>query len=161
MVAEFAERLRAQVRQFVMLPVAPDVLDGVQLGGVAGEILQDDPAALRGDVVAHDPAAVGGQTVPDDEQLSAEMALEVREEFNDLRSLDRAGEEPEVETPPRDPSDRRQQVPIEVVLEDRRLAPRRPCPAAMRSFRQSALVDEDDRLALGCSLNGMVRPRLG
>ncbi len=107
MVAEFAERLRAQVRQFVVLPVAPHVLDWVQLGGIAREILKHDPAALRGDVVADDTAAVGGQTVPDDEQLPAEMALKVREKLDDLRSLDRSRKQPEVETPPRDAGDRR------------------------------------------------------
>ena len=132
----------------MVLPVAPHVLDRVQLGRVAREILQDNPAALGGDVVAHDPAAVGGQTVPDDEQLAAEMALQVGEKLDNLRSLDRAGEQPEVETPPGDPCDRREQVPVEVVLEDRRLSARRPGPAAVRPLSQSAFVDEDDRLPL-------------
>jgi len=152
MVAELAERLRAQVRQFVVLPVAPHVLDRIELGGVARKILQHDPAVLRGDVVAHDPAPVGRQAVPDDEQLPAEMALEVGEELDDLRPLDWSGEEPKVEIPPRDPGDRREQVPVEVVLQDRRLSTWGPGPAAMRPLGQSALVDEDDRLPLGGSV---------
>ena len=148
MLAELAERLRAQVRQFVMLPVPPHVLGRVELGSVAGKILEHDPAALRGDVLPHDPAAVRGQTVPDHEQPSAKMALQVGEKLDDLRSLDRSWEESEVETPPRDPGDRREQVPVEVILQDGRLPARRPRPAAMRPLGQSALVDEDDRLPL-------------
>ena len=89
------------------------------------------------------------------------MTLQVDEEFDDLRPFDRFGEEPEVETPPRDIRDRGEQVPVEVVLEHRRLPARRPRPRAVWPFGQSALVDEDDRLSLGCGLNGMVRPRLG
>jgi hypothetical protein len=108
-------------------------------------VLDHDPAALRGDVVAHDPAAVSGQAVPDDKQLAADVALEVREELDDLGPFDRAGEEPEVEIPPRDPGDRGEQVPVEVVPEDRRLSPGGPGAAPMRPLGQSALVDEDDR----------------
>lgn len=152
MLAELAEGFRAEVRQFMVLPVAPHVFDRIELRRVARERLQRDPAALRADVVVDDAAAVGGEAVPDDEQLAAQMALQVHEEFDDLRPFDRTGEEPEVEAPPRDPGDRRQQVPIEVVLEDRRLAPRGPRAAAMGPLGQSALVDEDDRLPLGRSV---------
>jgi hypothetical protein len=152
MVAELAERLRAEVRQFMVLPVAPHVFDRIELRRVPRERLQRDPAALSAHVVVDDAAAVGGQPVPDDEQLPAEMALEVREELDDLRAFDWSGEEPEVEAPPRDPRDRREQVPVKVVLEDRRLPARRPGAAAVGALGQSALVDEDDRLPLGGSV---------
>src|SRR5438874_4934615 len=145
MLAELAERLRAKIRQFMVLPVPPHVLDGIELRCVAREILKSDPPPPRGDVVTDDAAPVRGQAVPDDEQLAPEMALEVREKLDDLRAFDRSGEEPEVETPPGDPGDRRQQVPIEVVLKDRRLSPRCPRAAAVGALGQSALVDEDDR----------------
>ncbi len=152
MLAELAERLRAKIRQFMVLPVPPHVLDGIELRCVAREILESDPPPPRGDVVTDDAAPVRGQAVPDDEQLAPEMALEVREKLDDLRSLDGSGKEPEIEAPPRDAGDRRQQVPVEVVLEDRRLSPRRPGPAAVGPLGQSALVDEDDRLPLGGSV---------
>jgi len=152
MVAEFAERFRTQVREFVVLPVAPDVLHRIELGRVAGQHLQRDPAALGTNVLLHDTTAVRGEPVPDDEELAAQMALQVHEEFDDLRPFDRAREQPEVETPPRDARDRREQVPVEVILEDRRLPARRPGTAPVRSFGQSALVDEDDRFPLGRSV---------
>ena len=149
MVAEFAERFRTEVRKLVMFPVTPDVLHGVELGRVPRQRLQRDPAALSADVLLHDTAAVRGQAVPDDEELAAQMALQVPEEFDDLRPFDRSREESEVETPPRDAGDRREQVPVEVLLEDRRLSARRPRPTPVRPFGQSALVDEDDRLPVG------------
>ena len=152
MEAEFAERLRTQVREFVVLPVAPDVLHRIELGGVAGQRLQRDPTALGTNVLLHEVTAVCGEPVPDDEELAAQMAMEVHEEFHDLRSFDRSREQPEVEAPPRDARDRREQVPVEVVLEDRCLPPRRPRATTVGPFGQSALVDEDDRLPVGRSV---------
>lgn len=152
MVTELAEGFRAQVRHFVLLPMSPEILDGIQLGRVARQVLQRDPAALRGDIVAHDVAAVGLEAIPNDEQLAREMALQVGEKLDNLRPFDRVGEEPEVEAPPRDAGDRREQVPVEVVLQDRRLPAGGPRPAAVRPLGQSALVDEDDRLPVGRSV---------
>ena len=152
MVAELAEGFRAQVRKFTVLPVAPHILHRIELGRVPGEGLQRDPAPLGADVLLDDVAAMSGETVPDDEQLAAQMALKVTEELDDLWPFNRTGEEPEVETPPGDPRDRREQVPVEVVLQDGRLPPGRPRPAAVGPLGQSALVDEDDRLPLGGSV---------
>src|SRR6266481_6134689 len=150
--AELAERLRAEVREFMVLPVAPDVLHRIQLGRVAGELLQGESAALCGDVVPDDAAAVRGQAVPDHEQLAPEMALEMREELDDLRAFDGPWEQPEVEVPPRHAGNRREQMPVEVVLEDGRLAAPRPSATAVRPLGQSALVDKDDRLPVGGSV---------
>jgi hypothetical protein len=133
----------------MVLPVAPHVFDWIELRRVPRERLQRDSAALRADVVVDDAAAVRGQPIPDDKQLAPDMALEVGEKLDDLRAFDRPGEEPEVEAPPCDPGDCRQQVPVEVVLEDRRPPSRRPRPAPVGALGQSALVDEDDRLPLG------------
>ena len=152
MMAEFAERLRTEVREFVVLPVAPDVFHWIELGRVGGQRFQREPTALGPNVRLHDATAVRGEPVPDDEELAAQMALQVPEEFHDLRPFDRSREEPEVETPPRDACDRREEVPVEVVLEDRRLPTRSPRATAVRPFGQSALVDEDDRLPVGRSV---------
>src|SRR5262249_8632045 len=54
--------------------------------------------------------------------------------------------------PPRDPGDRRQEIPAAVVLEDGRLAARGPRPVAVRALGQSAFVDEHDRLPLRGSI---------
>ena len=60
-------------------------------------------------------------------------------------SADRAGIEPEVKVAQRQPGRHRQLVPVEVELQHRCLAARRPGAATMRLLTQSAFVDEDDR----------------
>jgi hypothetical protein len=52
--------------------------------------------------------------------------------------------QPKVEVPPRYSRHRRQHLPVEVILLDRRLSARRPGAAAVRVLAQSAFVDEDD-----------------
>src|SRR6185437_3127637 len=54
----------------------------------------------------------------------------------------------EVETLKSDTGDRRELVPVEVVLQDRGLAARCPTTNLSRSFAQSRLVDEDDDSSL-------------
>ena len=147
-VTQLPEVLRAEVWQLVMFPVAPDVLCRIQLGGVCGQVFERDPATLGADVLAHEAATVRGEAVPDDQQLAGQMPLEVGEKLHDLRCLDRAGEEPEVKVPPGDAGDRRESLPVEVVLEDWRLPAGCPRPAPVGALAQPALVDEDDRLPL-------------
>lgn len=43
MVAEFPEGFGAQVGQFMLLPVSPQVLHGVEFGRVGGQALQLQP----------------------------------------------------------------------------------------------------------------------
>ena len=67
------------------------------------------------------------------------------EEVHHLGSLDSRGIEPEVKVPPSDSGRGRYHLPIEVILQYRRLSARRPGPHPVRSLAQSAFVDEDDR----------------
>src|SRR5215467_4531591 len=70
------------------------------------------------------------------------------EELDDLRTANASGKQAKVKVPPGDPRHRRQHLPVKVILQHRRLSPRRPSPTAMGSFAQSAFVDEDDGTAL-------------
>src|SRR5262249_59518384 len=54
-----------QVGQLGVLEVAPHLLDGVEVVGVAGEPPDTKPAALGGQPRCHGAAAMGGQPVPD------------------------------------------------------------------------------------------------
>jgi hypothetical protein len=53
------------------------------------------------------------------------MALQMTAEFDDLRALDAAGQEPEVEVHPSPPGNRPKVLPMKAVQEQRRLAPGR------------------------------------
>ena len=67
---ELREIARAEVGQFVMFPVAPDVLDRIQFRRIGGELLDPQSLALLGNKIASELAFVGGQAVPDDQQRS-------------------------------------------------------------------------------------------
>ena len=68
----------------VPLEVAPQALDGVEVGGVAGEAFDDQPAALAADPGLHAVAAVGGQPVPDQGDLGAvEFVVQRVEELDE------------------------------------------------------------------------------
>jgi hypothetical protein len=83
--AELVEILGTEVRQVVLLPVGPEVLDGIELGRIGRQELQLDVSALGFDPVAHQTAAMSLQTIPDDEQLaSCQMPAQVLEEVDDL-----------------------------------------------------------------------------
>src|ERR1700693_565475 len=83
------------------------------------------------------------QAVPNDQQLARQMAHQVFEELDYLRTFDGAGKEPKVKVPPRHPCHCRQSFPVEVVLQHRGVSPRRPGAAAMGPLAEPALVDEN------------------
>jgi hypothetical protein len=145
---EFPEVLGAEVWERVLLPVAPEVLDRVELGCVTREPLDEQAIVVSLNELLYEPTAVSRETIPDDEELAGHVPQQVFEEHDDLGALDGSGEEPEVEVPDRDAGNGRQQVPVEVELKDRGLASGGPGSAAVGAFAQSALVDEDDRPTL-------------
>ena len=58
MVAELAEVSGTEVGEFVSLPVAPDVLDGIQFGSVGRQVLERQTPVLRRDKILDQSAAV-------------------------------------------------------------------------------------------------------
>src|SRR6266536_2790819 len=69
------------------------------------------------------------------------------EKLDDLRTANGPRKQPKVEVPPRHPRHGRQRLPVEVILQHRRLSLRGPGATAVRAFAQSAFVDEDDGAA--------------
>src|SRR5262245_57760072 len=105
----------AEVRQLVLRPVRPQVLDWIQLRRVAGEKLHPQAPALLADELPGHAATMAGESVPDDQQLARNMAQQVREELDDLRAANGPRKQPKVEVPPRSPRHRRQHLPVEVI----------------------------------------------
>src|SRR6202035_2412008 len=95
------------------------------------------------------------QAVPNDQQLARQVAQQMLEELDHLRTFDGAGKESKVKVPPGHPRHRRQSFPVEVVLQHRGLSPRRPSAAAMGPLAEPALVDEnyDPALIFGLFFN--------
>jgi len=148
----FVDGVQAQIGQFALLGVAKQVFDGIQFGCVGRKSLQHDAIAERLDIGAHQPAAMRRQAVPDDQQLALDLPRQRLQVLDQLRRLDRAMEEAEVEIRHRHPGDQRQLLPVEAVWQDRGLALRRPSLYPRGALAQSRLVDEDDRAALAPAL---------
>src|SRR5712691_2830569 len=144
MLAQLPEVLRAEVGQLVLLPVRPQILDRIQFRRIAGKKLHPQAPALLSDELPGCAAAMTRQSIPDDQQPAGNVAQEMREKLDDLRAADGTGKQPKVKVPPGYAGHRRQHLPVEVILQHRRLSPWRPGAAAVRALAQSAFVDEDD-----------------
>ena len=66
MVVAPAEVSRTKVAQFMMLPVSPEVFDGIELWRIRGQPLQDRVSMRLANEVVHPSAPMTGQTVPND-----------------------------------------------------------------------------------------------
>jgi hypothetical protein len=115
----------AAVGELVVLEMTPDVFGRIQFRGVGGQLIDLHCAGQLLQVLAHDRRAMGSQSVPDDQQRLADLLPEGMQELDDLRTLNGAGKESEIEAPEGDSGDHRQLAPVEVVLQDRGLALRR------------------------------------
>jgi len=136
----------------VLLPVRPQILHGVQFRGIGRQELQPESATLLAHEVPYHAAAVTGQSVPYDQQLAGNVTEQVGEKLDDLRAADRTGKQTEVEVPPGHARDRRQGLPVKVVLQHRCFPLRGPSTAAVWPFAQPAFVDEDDGSPFGFGL---------
>ena len=138
--AQLGEVLWAQIGQLMLFAVAPDVFHGVKLRCVSGQVFQMDVPTLSGYKRAHQATTVDRQPVPNNQQLGTNVPLEVFQELDDLRGLDGPGEKAEVEIPEGNPRHGRKTLPVERVLQDRRLATRSPSADPVRALAQTAFV---------------------
>ena len=133
----------AQVGQFVLFPVTPEVLNRVEFRGISWETFHPDFALQTFQVRPHESAAMSGHAVPDDEQLALDVTLEVFQEIDHLLGLNRTGVEAKIKVPPAHPGDGRELLPVEVELQDWGLAFGTPCAYPVWLLAQAAFVDED------------------
>src|SRR6516164_3664561 len=110
---ELGEIARAEVGQFVMLPVAPDVLHRIEFRRVSRQLLDRQPAPLRGDELLDRVSAMRRQSVPYDQQPTRQMAQQLAEEIDYLGAAEGAAIEAEVEVQPSDPGRSRHHLPGE------------------------------------------------
>ena len=90
------------------------------------------------------------ESVPDNQQWLLEMGLEGFEEIDDLFSSDTALVQPEQEVFAAQPGNDGDMVPVEVKLDDGRLALQGPDAHPGGALADARLVDEDNQPA--CSL---------
>lgn len=115
-----------EITDLMFLEVRPQILGGIEFRRVGrqGGYLQ---TPLRGGHELFDQlTAMNGRSIPEDQKRRLQMAQERFEEFDDLRTLDGARMDLEIEIPESDPRDDRKTLPAEGLLDDRSLAARRP-----------------------------------
>src|SRR5271167_41892 len=150
--ADLADGVQAQVGQFALFHVAPDVLDRIEFGSVSGQALDHDVSIERFDVLGDYATTMGRQTIPNHQQLAADLLGQRLQEFDELRTADGASVHAEVEIPEADTGDHRQLLPIEAVLQHRCLTFRRPSLDPSGPLAQSRFVDEDDGASFATGL---------
>jgi hypothetical protein len=144
--SQVGEVLAADVAQFDVLEVGPDALVRVQIGGVAGELLQANPlGASLGQEILDRLAAMDRGAIPEHQELAGEVAEEMLEEADDVRALVgvllHVHQQPAVRG---DAADDRQVVAAQRQAEDGCLAARGVGPDGTGEQVEAGLVDPDD-----------------
>lgn len=142
-----------EVGERVHLGVAPDHLDGIEFGGVAGQQVGVYAVTMRRKPSGHRSAAMGGQPVPDEIDRTALAARELFEEVQDgLAIVIGIGQQAEVAADPvavrrdRECRDHRDLAPRPAALwEDRGHPARRPGTPPQRGHQEARFVTEDER----------------
>lgn len=122
--------------------------DGVEFGGVGRQTLNPQTSAGAGDVILHQTTPVNGGSIPQDQQLTGDMALQVSEKLDDLRAFHRPRVELEVEPKQGQTANQGKTLPVEGLLQKRRLAPRGPGSGPCGPGAQATFVDKHDQSAL-------------
>ena len=153
-VSEPAEAGEAAVAELDVLEVAPEILDRVEVGRVAGEAFELEPGGRPGDEEVLDGlAAVGGQTIPDDEQLARDLGEQVLQEADDGRAIEGLGLGQRVDFARfRQRRDDREVVAGELAAQDRGLAAGGPGPDRRRQEVEACLIYPEDRSFFGAGL---------
>jgi len=143
--AKFKEILGTEIWQFMLLPVPPKIFHGVELGRIGRKKLDRQSIVGAADKLPDHSATMTSKAVPYHQDFPADMAQQVFQKLHHLGAANRTGKQTKVKLSPAHPRHSRQMLPVEMILENRRLSFRRPGPTTMRPFAQSALVDKHYR----------------
>ena len=130
-VAEFPEVLRAEVGEFVFLPIGPEVLDRIEFRGVGRQPLDVQPVTLGVEESGDEPTAVNRSSIPQQEDFAGQLPVQGAEEGNHLRAADRSSVQLEVKVLPGQSGNRRDILPVKVEGQDRGLTTQGPRPGPM------------------------------
>lgn len=128
----------------MVLAVRPDILDRVQFRRIRRQVLHLQAAFLVADELLGETAAMARKPIPNQQDVALDVAEQVFQKLDNLFGLDGAFEDLKVEVPLGQTRDYRKRLPVEVKLEDGRLAAWRPGAPAVGPLAQTTFVDEDD-----------------
>lgn len=143
-IVNFRQVMATQVLEFDVLQILPDALSWVQIGRVAGQTLQMNVlgSALRQEVFDHLPM-MGGQAIPDDEQLALDVAQQVTQETDDIRTFESVVLNHDVQvTTRRNGTDDREVIPTQRKTQDGRLPSGRVSAHSGRQQVEARFIDK-------------------
>lgn len=105
----------ADVRQFVLLQIGPDILDRIQFRRVGRQPVNLDSAFERVEIVPDQLAAMRGQAIPNDREFAGDGAQQVGQEDDDVFAANRFFKDLEIEIPDCQPCNQGKSLPIEVM----------------------------------------------
>lgn len=146
----------AEVWNFDALEPRPGALDGIELGRIGGQSVSTERGLLTGEIARRLAAAVRMESVPQQHDRAADVPAQVPQEADDLGGANDIVVQREVEASGRghslarwaigQGSDRGESLPRAMAMDqDGRLTARRPRTTNGGSFREPALVEEDER----------------
>src|SRR5215475_3113416 len=148
MVTEFTKSLRAEIGQFMGLPITPKILHRVEFRSVGRQKLHPERTVLLAHKIPDPPTSMTPQAIPDNQQLAAKVTHKMSEKMHHLSTANRPRIQPKVEMVPGHPRHRRKRLPVKMILQHGCLPSWRPSPTSMRPLAQSTLVNEHYRAAL-------------
>jgi len=141
-------RVRRGRVEEVSLHIAVTSLLRIQVRGVGRQLLHHDLRMLT-PIGFHLGGAMGLQAIPDHHQRAGDVFLEMPQEDNDVRPVDRMIEVPLVDPPRQRQGDRRRDLTTFAdPSQDRSPPPGSPGGSRPAAEREARLIDEDDRRAL-------------
>lgn len=137
----------AEVGNSMAFPVSPDVFSRIEFRRISGKSGQNDATSLSLNKEADYSTAMHRQPIPDNQQVTRQLTQKMPEEVHHLWRSNCARIQSEIEFPPGDPGNDREVFPVEMKLQYRRLASRRPSTGYVRAFTQPTFIDKDYRSA--------------
>ena len=95
-------------------------------------------------MIFYQQTAMDWCSIPKEQDFAWNMPLQMAQEGNDLGTFDAARMNLKIKPPQGQPADDGKALPVEGLLQHRRLSAWSPCAHARRARAQSAFIDEDD-----------------
>lgn len=146
--AQFPSVADDEISELVLFEVRPQVFDGIEFRRVSRQRCKLQPPLGGGHELLDQPTAMDGSSIPKNQQWRVQVPQKCGQELDDLRALDGARMDLEIEIPQRHSRDDRKTLPAKSLLDHRSLAARRPSPHPVRARAQAAFVDEDNGASL-------------
>ena len=133
-----------QVGNLMCFKMPPHILDRIEFGRVSRQPFDHDSSFGGRHIVFDQQAPVDRCAIPDDQHLAGNMALEMAQKLDDLKTFDAASMDLEIKPPQRQAANDREAFPVEGLVQHWSLPAWCPSACPCGTGAQPAFVDKDD-----------------